>query len=147
MSISKYRTIIIDDDNSVRELLVLTASLRKHEVFSFASPIDCALSQDTPCSCEPGYACCDVLITDHMMPDMTGLEFLEILEKKKCLIPNKALVTAAQSNSVMGKAKSLGCTLFRKPFQISQICSWLEKCERNVKEDRILKSKGVALFC
>jgi len=132
----KFRTIIFEDDSPVRQLLKMAAEMRGHDVLTFESPIFCALSRGEACSHEG--ACSDVIMSDHQMPGMSGLEFFTMLREKKCLVPNKALVTAATEEELRELAEKLGCDFISKPFQIHDIESWLKEAERKIPPDRML---------
>jgi len=132
----KFRTIIFEDDTPVRQLLKMSAERRGHDVVTFESPIFCALSRDGECAHER--ACSDVIISDHQMPGMSGLEFFAKLREKKCLVPNKALVTAAGEEKLQELAEGLGCDFIRKPFQIQNIDAWLREAEQKIAPERML---------
>lgn len=131
-----YRTIIFEDDAPVRHLLKLSAEMRGHDVITFECPTFCALSKKDKCTHEG--ACSDIIISDHQMPGMTGLEFFRVLKEKDCRIPNKALVTAACQENLKIEAQELGCRVIPKPFQIREINSWLEESELKISRDREL---------
>jgi CheY-like chemotaxis protein len=137
----KFRTIILEDERAIRELLEIACRLRNHEVLSFPSPIFCRLSLGDLCSCEEESTCCDVIITDQMMPDMTGIEFIELLRRNNCLVPNMALVTASHSDGVTERAADLDCHVIRKPFQMAEFVSWLAEAEGRVMAGRRLMPK------
>ncbi|MBE0596377.1 MAG: response regulator [Desulfuromonadales bacterium] len=134
-----YRTLIVEDEPAVRTLLALSAQIRGHEVLTFPGPTFCPLAIAKSCSLQ--VACSDILISDQMMPDMTGLEFLALLQEKHCPVRNKALVTAACSEQIRKKAEELGAIVIPKPFTVTAICDWLEECERKVLPDRVLMPK------
>ncbi|MBE0598788.1 MAG: response regulator [Desulfuromonadales bacterium] len=131
-----YRTIIIEDDETIRDLLKLAAELQGHEVFTFPNPTV------FPCppgkTCPPGILCSDIIISDQLMPGMTGLEFFAQLKKKKCSIRNKALITALDKKEVKGRADELGLEFIPKPFKVNDIISLLLKYEANSPKDRQL---------
>lgn len=132
----EYRTVIIEDDKLVRELLAFTAKMRGHEVLMFSSPRFCPLASGEDCI--NGVACCDMIISNQMMPYMTGLEFFSILKEKNCYVTNKAIVTAFDLSEIKGKADELGCHLISKPFKVPDILSWLLESESKIKEGRKL---------
>lgn len=133
----RFRTIICEDESSIRVLLKLAAEMRGHEVITFpCPPTFCILSSEGVCSY--GLSCCDAILSDHQMPGMSGLEFFDVLKRKKCLVPSRALVTAAAQEDVKKLACELGCSFIPKPFQLRDIDAWLEKAEANVQESRQL---------
>lgn len=132
----KFRTIIFEDDSPVRLLLQMSAERRGHDTLTFESPTFCALSRGEACSHEG--PCSDVIMSDHQMPGMSGLEFFALLREKKCRVPNKVLVTAATEEELRELAEKLGCDFIPKPFQIHDIDAWLQAAEQKIPPDRIL---------
>lgn len=132
----KFRTIIFEDDTPVRQLLKMSAERRGHETVTFESPVFCALTRGGTCSHEG--ACSDVILSDHQMPGMSGLEFFTLLREKNCLVPNKALLTAASEGELRELAEALGCDFIPKPFQIQHLDAWLKEAEEKIAPDRTL---------
>jgi hypothetical protein len=55
-----------------------------------------------------------------------------------CKVKNVALMSGAWSEPDVEKAKSLGCTVFQKPFSLDEIGKWLDECENKIAPERIL---------
>lgn len=70
----KARVLVIDDERSIRELLKYLFEIEGHEVYLAADAtkaLDILAEQNF-----------DVVIQDMMLPDMSGVELLEIIKKK-----------------------------------------------------------------
>ncbi len=134
----QYRTVIIEDEDAIRELLEISARLCGHEVLSFASAAFCPLARGLACRSDGRSRCADVIITDHMLPDLEGLAFLELLDAGGCKVPRRAMVTGVGSEAVFRRARALGCTVIRKPFRVRELCDWLQACEDEIPADRDL---------
>jgi len=126
-----YRTLILEDDENVRSLLELFLSKRGHQVISFDSPIRCPDLKWSSCHCDKNQPCFDFLISDNMMPGMTGLEFLEIQERRGCQMDchHKALMTGYLEEHEKTLADRLNCRVFEKPIDWQGFCHWLEEGE------------------
>ena len=122
IAIHKLRIIVIDDDPAVNLLLKTALSTRGHHVLTFTDPTECpcpALKQ-TSCSCPQEFPCADIIISDIVMPNMSGIEFFKVQEAKGCkaFIENKTLRVVAFLNLTIQKhlkscSKQCGT---RKPF-------------------------------
>ncbi len=68
------------------------------------------------------------MITDLMMPTMSGIELLKAQAKRGCKLTmkNKALMSGHDiENFESQKIQELGCAFFRKPFDLSEFGAWL----------------------
>lgn len=121
-----YRVLIFDDQQEIRQLLWSLFDNRGYEVFTFPNPALCPLSDALHCPCPIEHACSDVIISDVNMPFKNGLDFIEEQIKKGCRCKNIALMSGAFTNGHITKAKSLGLTIFKKPFQLSDLNNWMD---------------------
>jgi CheY-like chemotaxis protein len=80
----KYRTILCEDNEYVRNVFHFILEERGHEVFTFEDPADCPLSSLTECKCNHMHFCSDIIISDVSMPFINGLDFIETLREKGC---------------------------------------------------------------
>ena len=133
-----YRILIFDDQKMIRQLLWSLFDKRGYEVFTFPHPALCPLSEEKHCPCPKGQACSDVIISDLEMPFKNGLDFIEEQINKGCKCKNIALMSGAFTNEHFVKAKSLGITIFEKPFQLADINNWLDRIEKNIDPERKL---------
>ena len=143
----KLRIIVVDMDEYNRCLVSLIAQQRGHEVLSFSEPLTCPIYSDSECSCPEGHACGDLMIIDSRMLKMTGLEFIKRQKDHGCkgATQNKlVLSTAGKRKEDLQLAKELGCEIIQKPFNIVDILSWIDECEKTIDPNRKLVdiSKG-----
>ena len=111
---------------------------KEYEVFTFPHPALCPLSEENHCPCPKEQACSDVIISDVEMPFKNGLDFIEEQINKGCRCKNIALMSGAFTNEHLTKSKSLGITIFKKPFQLADINNWLDRMEKNIDPERKL---------
>lgn len=125
----KPRAIIIDDDESCREVLVQILRQKGYEAFSFPDPTVCPIYAEGKCTCPQEYACGDFLLTDNRMPRMSGLAFVEAQTLRGCKgsVSNKAVISGTWEREELAKAERFGCKIFRKPFRIDELLDWLEE--------------------
>ena len=134
----KFRTILCEDNEHVREIFNHILDERGHEVFSFEDAGDCPLNSLTECICDHKNPCSDIIITDVSMPKVSGLEFVENLRKKGCQIKDIAMVSGYWTEKDISAAKEIGCTVFHKPLQPEELNAWLDNCEKKIDPQRVL---------
>jgi len=130
----KPRAIVCDDDEAILCLFRHILESMGYEVLTAATPVTCAYYREHLNSCPQHDRCTDVLITDHSMPDMTGLELLEMQHKGGCKLTsrNKALMTGNDDAELKNHATALGCQFFAKPLPISTLMAWVKECNQRV---------------
>src|SRR3954468_13840446 len=70
---------------------------------------------------EGGFGPYDVILVDHKMPNVTGVEFVESI-RQRGIDTNVVVVSAHLPSEAREACKSLGVdVIFGKPFEISQI--------------------------
>jgi len=134
----KYRTILCEDNESVRKIFNFILEDRGYEVFSYEDAGDCPLNSLTECICDHINPCSDIIISDVSMPKVNGLEFVVNLRRKGCKIKNIALVSGYWTEKDISRAKEIGCTVFHKPLKTEVLSEWLDNCEKNIDPQRIL---------
>lgn len=130
------RIIIFEDDPSLTKLLFLTLTKEGHSVQTFNDPTACPVYKDHGKECPKDKACADVIITDLMMPNMTGIDFLLLQRERGCKAQdhNKALISgAALTEETKRTINELGCKFFKKPFKISELIAWVDECAKRVQ--------------
>ena len=137
----KYRTILCEDNESVREILNFILLERGHEVFSYKDAGDCPLSTSPECKCNHENPCADLIISDVSMPKVNGLEFIQKLKNNGCRIKNIALVSGYWIEKDILKAEELGCAVFHKPVAPEELFKWIDACEKEIDPQRILLKK------
>lgn len=120
--------LIIEDDSTNRAVMEDLLSLAGYETRTYESAAS-FLEKHTPTCGHPSHCpCYDLVLTDNRMPNMTGLEFLETLQFIGCKIPTgkKAIISGNWSPEEENAAKALGCTIFSKPEDMSNLVPWAE---------------------
>lgn len=135
----RYRTILCEDNKYVSEIIKFILEDRGHEVFLFEDPSDCNIYSAKKCNCDHINLCADIIISDISMPKVDGMSFIENLkEEKVCSIKNIALISGYWTKQEIMKAKKLDCAIFFKPVSPASLIEWLEVCEKNIHQERIL---------
>jgi len=137
----KYRTILCEDNESIREIFNFMLQERGHEVFAYKDAGDCPLSSYSGCKCNQMKFCSDLIISDVSMPNVNGLEFIKNLRKNGCKIKNIALVSGYWDPKDVLKAKELGCAVFHKPVAPEELFEWIDTCEKDIDPQRVLSQK------
>ena len=137
----KFRTILCEDNELVREIFSRILIERGHEVYSFEDAQYCPLNSIFDSVCNNVTPCSDIIISDVSMPQVNGLDFVENLRAKECKIKHIALISGYWVDEDISRAKQLGCSVFHKPMELKDLCEWLAKCEANVDPQRVLSNK------
>jgi two-component system response regulator YesN len=134
----KYRTILCEDNEHVREILNFLLDERGHEIFSYEDAGDCPLNSSSEFKCYHENPCSDIIISDVSMPKLDGLKFVEKIKKSGCKVKNIALISGYWSKEDISRAKEIGCSVFHKPLKPAQLNEWLDNCEKNISPNRLL---------
>jgi len=133
-----YRALVFDDDQEIRQELWSFFAMKGYEVFTFPHPASCPLSEEKVCPCSNGQACSDIILSDLSMPIKDGLSFLEEQIKKGCKCKHIGLMSGYFIDEYVSKANLLGLKIFKKPFHLSELTSWLEQVESEIDPNRKL---------
>lgn len=136
----KMRVILFDDDQNIRKFLERALKHKGYEVFIYQDPSLCPLQHSHDCQCEENELCADIVITDIDMPNVSGLDFIDGQLRKGCKIQNIAIMSGAWSELKIKRAKDLGCAVFEKPFALSALTEWLDKCEERMDKGKNLSN-------
>lgn len=130
----KKKALVYDDEPMILGLLSDVLSLKDYEVFSFNKPHVCSLYNDSAGCCRNLIPCADVLITDIIMSSSNGIDLLEKQKEWGCKIhpENKAVISGALSQSDEKKITDMNIKYFQKPFEFSDISSWLDECDGRI---------------
>jgi CheY-like chemotaxis protein len=141
----RFRTILCEDNELVREILSFIFQERGHEVYSYEDAGDCPLNSCSECKSNPKRFCADLIISDVSMPKVDGLKFVENLKNNQCKIKNIALVSGYWTDKSIAKARELDCAVFHKPVLPEKLFEWIVTCERDIDSKRIL-SKNLPIM-
>lgn len=106
------RILVVDDERGVTEMLKTFLTLNGYEVFA-AGDAHAALEL-----CRE-HGCFDLIITDIVMPGMTGPAMLEEIGKK-CPNP-RAILISGYSEGAIPRAMSGLWVLLQKPFSLGEL--------------------------
>ncbi len=110
---SSYRLLIIDDDQSVLNLLESYLN-KNYDVVCMSNSLD-GLKQIE--SAEKGF---DLIITDLVMPEISGIGLISILKKEHPEIPIIAITGKGEEPEKLSiEAKADG--ILQKPFELSAL--------------------------
>ena len=81
--------------------------------------------------CSETSPCCDALITDNLMPKMTGLEFITNQIRKGCKLPaeNRLLISGNLMDRDIKRAEELGVAYVQKPVTFDFLEKWIKTIE------------------
>ncbi|MFZ2196302.1 MAG: response regulator [Thermodesulfovibrionales bacterium] len=124
----KPRVIIFNDDTMLLELLEFYFDRWGYEVFSYQTPIVCSAG-----SCKSLASCADLVISDFKMPQMTGIELFQLQAQRGCRIDRKmkAIMSDYADGALLKQCKDLGYRFFGKPFDYSELYTWVSECEKH----------------
>jgi DNA-binding response OmpR family regulator len=130
----KLRVNIFDDDVSNLKMLKIFMSQRDYEILTFDRPVVCPLNSDKSNKCNTLKPCADIIITDYLMPEMTGLEMLLHQAQRGCKvdIKNKIVMSSDLDSKGQKVLEGLGCTFFSKPCNFKELSAWLDDCEKRI---------------
>ena len=133
----KPKVIVLEDDDASRKLISLVLQQNGYEVISAPDPTACPLYTHLEERCTKEHPCCDFLLTDNRMPNMTGLEFIEVQSQRGCKAKaeNKAVMSGSWTQEERDKAHQLGCKIFKKPYRMNEILAWLTEQKRKLYQD------------
>ena len=135
----KLRIIVFEDDPALATMLEHAFLHTRHDVHIFADPTDHLVCHDHEAPCPPDKPCAEVILSDHMMPNITGIDLLLHQKKRNCKIAdtNKAIMTGAVIGTELKVTiEKLGCQMFKKPFKVAEILKWVDECAERVFEKR-----------
>jgi len=129
----KRRAIIYDDDLIILNVFRMFFELRGYDVITCREPVRCPIYDDLSL-CDHLHPCGDVMLTDYIMPRMTGLELLLAQQQQGCKLPiqNKAIISGYLDDGALKAVARLGCTYFQKPVEFEQLERWLKDCEQRM---------------
>lgn len=137
----KLRIIVLDMDDSIRELLTTILQQKGHEVIALSEPTVCPLYSELDCCCSQESPCGDLMIISNRMAKMSGMKLIKKQLEGGCkgAVQNKLVLSSTiRKSREHSFAKELGCKVLLKPFKISEISAWVDECEKKINPDRKL---------
>jgi len=114
------RVLIVEDDDSLRNLYRIALKLKGHDVIGAAGDGEEAVDMFKNFSIKP-----DVILMDHRMPGKNGLETTKEIMK---MDGKSKIIFASADKSMREEAISLGARSFKpKPFSLEKLCSNIDK--------------------
>ena len=139
------RVIVIDDNKDVRTILKRVLEVWGYDVIICSYQAFCPSFLDSGCCCPEGYMCADIIMTDVKMPNMTGLEFVDMQKRKGCKAQNIAIMSGTWDVEEIAHAKRLDCVIFKKPLEIDELKKWIDACDKKVMPDRTLSTLPISI--
>ncbi len=128
--------LIVDDDESIRDMLSIVLNDENYNVITAEDGKNALLHLKKNQI--------HLVITDIKMPDMNGIELLNIIKKKKEKIPVIMITGHASTNDAIEAMKIGAEQYITKPFNIDELKVVIEKAiyKKKIEEENIeLKSK------
>jgi DNA-binding response OmpR family regulator len=113
------RILVVDDDTAIRKMLKMLLVLEGFEVRTAADASEALNQTQTYLP--------DVVLLDYDLPDRNGLEFAREL-KQYCKASENIkimMMTGTGDPTVKGQAEALGIDYLAKPFEVSELLSWI----------------------
>lgn len=129
------RTLILDDDESIRATLVKFLEDQGFEVYSYSEPENCPTFLKNICPCGQNFHCAEVIITDINMPGISGIKFIENQIRNGCKIKNIAVMSGEWTKEDRQKVRNIGCQIFEKPFSMLELKEWLDTIKATFQLD------------
>jgi len=134
----KLRILIIDDEECIRDSLALYLTEQGHETLTFEQPTKCPAFNDHACGLNG--ACADIILVDHNMPGISGLDYLKQLTRHGCRVlpPNRILMTGDASPELTTEVLQMGCKIVQKPLRFDQLEDIVNTAKVFISDNRSL---------
>lgn len=134
----KPRVIIYDDEIS---LLEAGFSGLGYEVFSCRDAVVCPVNGSSAQECRCQTPCADLMISNFLMPKMTGTELFWRQAEIGCKVARKAkaIMSICSEKRLLRLCRDSGYRFFEKPFNNEELTTWLGECEGNFDLSRQLR--------
>ncbi len=127
------RILIIEDELTLCQMLRRYFEARGYSVRILTSAQDIDAVKREIFNKDGSYAA-DAILSDVTMPGITGIELVRVLSNENVALPPCALMSGNWTVDDLLVAQNLGCSIFKKPFSLADVCEWLlrggrQKCE------------------
>jgi len=131
----KLKILIIEDEECIRDSLTWYLEDLGHQVSAVSAPFHCNVYRGERCPRDA--RCTDVLLIDQHLPELRGLDFIELLTQRGCkgVTRNIILMSGDTTSINMEKAARLGCTVVQKPMSFEFLDQWLEGAMARLDEE------------
>ncbi len=122
---TRPRVLVVDDNSEMRRVVLDALRQEGYEVREAASArmlLDMILQIETSAFPIDGI---DLVVLDHRMPGMTGLDAMRILRQADKRVP-AILMTAYPEGRVQADAASLDVMVLPKPFTRADLCRFVQ---------------------
>ena len=120
MNSLRKKLLIVDDDDSIRNSVKLAIEEQEYVQFDIAESVDVASGIQKMKDMHP-----DIVILDLHLPDMSGFDLMDIVNKNKSLANTKVIMlTVDDTLANIFKAESKGINAFHflgKPYNIEDL--------------------------
>ena len=115
-SVSARPVVVIDDDDAVRDSLMILLEAHGFSVVCFGSS-ETYLAASS--------AAAFAVLADNNLPGMSGIELLQQLAGRG-VPPRLGLISGRMNSAVRDRAQALGAAAFHKPASIEALLDWLK---------------------
>lgn len=110
---TRYRILIVDDEDNVRRMLATAFSLQGHEIYCASDGLMALqIFTDTP----P-----DIVLMDIRMPEMNGIEALKVMHTQHPRIPIILMTAYAEVETAVEALRSGAFDYVIKPFDLDEL--------------------------
>ena len=117
----KPRVLIFDENESLSSTLKKIFGEHGYEVYTFSDCGVCPLFLLNNHHSMFENACSDIIISDLYMPTIKGLKLIKDRIDSGCKVKFRALMSTTWPDADWPYASTLGCQLFRKPFDLKEM--------------------------
>lgn len=115
----RYRILVVDDDQGMRENLAELFGSLGYEVWTAANAADAMLELDR------GQV--DLLLTDYKMPGPTGVELIEAARRRQPGLRAVLMTAFGDTFTEMEGVRRGAVGYLNKPFEADEVVAFIEK--------------------